>query len=176
MFDLPVLVELLDYLNDRDIHCLALTNRQLNQDIIGVKNNQCDECSAQGTYCFKRNCSKCYGKTCWSKALTYTELISRGNQKKIEKRFIVCDDCGIIGLGNHDSTSCQDCHQIYYPYISENVDVRRCTLCRKRICYNCMRHNYSRDNIPEICRGSMGTVMVRHNIESIVVCTGCFKE
>lgn len=136
MFDLPVLVELLGYLNDKDTFVLALTNRQLKEDIMYFR-ERCNYCADKGAYCIKRKCHQCSGDTCRSKALTYTECISSGDESRIEKKIVVCDDCGVLSYElKRCPFTCQICRKI--GFLRSYDSGFCCDTCKKRLCVKCL--------------------------------------
>lgn len=176
MFDLPILVEILGYLSDRDTFHLALTNWQFKKDISELKKNRCDECSHKGMVCTKRKCAKCPGYTCWSKALTYIECISKGDERRIEKKIVICDKCGVFNAGNDNNyLACQICNKISFVR-GPDINKQHCSICEKRTCFSCSKIKWIRNDFPSIFCHNTGVQTTYYDQTPKTFCLYCYEE
>lgn len=123
MFDLPILVELLDYLNEKDTLSLAHTSHSNKEDILCLRKNACDKCIGSGEICAKGRCRTIYSH---------------------HGRWARCG--GRICRNNrYQCALCQSCGD--YPYYCKNpvcFHCKRhtsrlafCSKCGNLVCYKC---------------------------------------
>lgn len=149
MFDLPVLVELLQYLNDKDAFNLASVNRQIKEDILMLRKERCDDCKENRDFCLKKLCQRnkgvygilnmCTKYTCSNRAITYNEVIMKGHkdQMVISKR-IVCHHCNIFQSPRHNHVFQLLCD--HYTFCNKCRKLEKCTKCRScrtPLCLKC---------------------------------------
>lgn len=109
---LVVWIELIQYLDQRSICNVGLTDK-MNNEIIKALNNRCDKCRNMDEMCIKLGCITCCRKIC------------RHKIKPIGFYKRICRDCN----------NCFICNT----KIESPIDILRCDNCLKVWCGKCVR-------------------------------------
>lgn len=162
MFDVPIFVELLNYLGNRDMSCLARTCKDSRNKIIYLKKNRCSQCIENESLCLKRSCNRCTNKTCYTTSFVDVQTQSIGNKKRIF-RLLLCEQCAT----NHVKTTylqhlCHCCKH-YSTLFTQIKDMPSCNICHKKSCHKCIRY------VPDQKRAMH--LWLSH---CVFVCVGCF--
>lgn len=126
MFDLPILVELLNYLTDRDTFYLSLTCRLIKDDILALR-KRCNKCVDSGGFCLKKVCGR--------------EWFVSGQIWRICRNIICyndgshCPACDAIKMSNYYHVKCCVCYQF-------RPETLVCQKCFREVCRECRIDGY----------------------------------